>query len=225
MRSSSGLDVTFAITSMAFGAHHQVKGTEAEMITTIGTRVSPPGDGLPELVAAAVAGNRAAWDMLVERFAPLVTSVTRRFGLTPSDADDVGQTVWLHLVEHLADLREPRALPGWIVTTTRREALRILSGRRRVEVVDPQTDTRLDIVTTDEPDANLLQTERRRAVRAGLANLQASHRDLLLLTADADSSYRQISQRLGIPIGSIGPTRARCLHKLKNTAPLQALAS
>jgi len=184
-----------------------------------------PSD-LPELVVAAVGGNRAAWNSLVERFAPLVTSVTRRFGLTPSDADDVRQNVWLHLVEHLADLREPRALPGWIATTARREALRILSGSRRVDVVDPQTDTRLDTVTTDEPDANLLRAERRQAVHAGLTELHAPQRDLLQLTdADTDISYRQISQRLGIPIGSIGPTRARCLLKLRNTAPLQALAS
>jgi len=196
------------------------------MTAAVGTRSSSPGDALPELVAAAVAGNRTAWDTLVQRYAPLITSVTRRFGLTPSDADDVRQNVWLRLVEHLADLREPRALPGWIVTTTRREALRVLSTRRRVEVADPQTDTRLDTITNDEPDANLLRAERRQAVHAGLAELQAPQRDLLLLTfADTDISYRQISQRLGIPTGSIGPTRARCLHKLKTTAPLQALAS
>ena len=196
------------------------------MTAPVETRSSSPADALPELVAAALAGNRTAWDTLVQRFAPLVTSVTRRFGLTPSDADDVRQNVWLHLVEHLADLREPRALPGWIATTARREALRILSGRRRVEVVDPQTDTRLDTVTTIEPDANLLRAERRQAVHAGLAELHAPQRDLLQLTvADTDNSYRQISRRLGIPIGSIGPTRARCLHKLRNTAPLQALAS
>ena len=196
------------------------------MTAPVGTRSSSAADALPDLLAAAVAGNRTAWDTLVERFAPLVTSVTRRFGLTPSDADDVRQNVWLHLVEHLADLREPRALPGWIATTARREALRILTGRRRVEVVDPQTDTRLDTFTTDEPDENLLRAERRQAVHAGLAELHAPQRDLLQLTvADTDNSYRQISRRLGIPIGSIGPTRARCLHKLRNTAPLQALAS
>ena len=196
------------------------------MTAPVGTRSSSPGRELPELVAAALAGNRSAWDTLVARFGPLITSVTRRYGLSPGDADDVRQNVWLHLVEHLADLREPRALPGWIATTARRETLRVLSGRRRVEPVDPQTDTRLDTVTTDEPDANLLRAERRHAVHAGLAELRAPQRDLLQLTvADTDNSYRQISRRLGIPIGSIGPTRARCLHKLRNTAPLQALAS
>ena len=117
-------------------------------------------------------------------------------------------------------------LDGRIVTTTRREAMRVLTARRRVEPVDPHTDPRLDTATTNEPGANLLQTERHHAVRAGLADLQSPHRDPLLLTfADPDSTYRQISQRWGIPIGSIGPTRARCLHELKNTAPLQSLAS
>ena len=196
------------------------------MTAPASSRSSSTAAALPELVAAAVTGNRTAWDTLVQRFAPLITTVTRRFGMTPSDADDVRQNVWLHLVEHLTDIREPRALPGWIVTTTRREALRVLSARRRVEVVDPQTDPRLDTATTSEPDANLLQAERREAVHAGLAELQAPQRNLLLLTfADSDNSYRQISRRLDIPIGSIGPTRARCLHKLRNIAPLQALAS
>lgn len=196
------------------------------MTAPVGTQSSSLSGALPELVAAAVAGNRTAWDTLVERFAPLVTSVTHRFGLTPTDADDVRQNVWLHLVEHLADLREPRALPGWIVTTTRREALRVLSARRRVQPVDPHIDPRLETATTNEPDASLLRAERHQAVHAALAELQPPQRNLLLLTvADTDTSYRQVSQLLGIPTGSIGPTRARCLRKLRNTAPLQALAS
>ena len=90
-----------------------------------------PSD-LLELVAAAVSGDQAAWNSLVERFAPLVTSVIRRFRLTEGDADDVRQNTWLRLVEHLEGIREPRALPGWIVTTTRNEALRVLSARRRL---------------------------------------------------------------------------------------------
>ena len=184
-----------------------------------------PSD-LPELVAAAVSGNRAAWNSLVERFEPLVTSVIRRFRLNESDADDVRQNTWLRLVEHLKDLREPRALPGWIATTTRNEALRVLSARRRVEPVDPHVDARLDTFNKQELVANLLLAERRKAVHGGLAKLQAAQRDLLmLLFADPEVSYRQISRRLGMPIGSIGPTRARCLQKLKDTTDVRALAS
>jgi RNA polymerase sigma factor (sigma-70 family) len=183
-----------------------------------------PSD-LPELVAAAVSGNRAAWNSLVERFAPLVTSVIRRFRLTESDADDVRQNTWLRLVEHLEGIREPRALPGWIATTTRNEALRVLSARRRVEPVDPQVDDRLDTINNEDLAMNLLLVERRQAVRAGLAELRSEHRELLLLVSDPEISYRQISRRLGMPTGSIGPTRARCLQKLRDTTTLQALAS
>jgi RNA polymerase sigma factor (sigma-70 family) len=187
---------------------------------------SNSGHFLPELVAAAVAGNGAAWNTLVERFSPLVTAVTRRYRLTDGDADDVAATVWLRLVEQLANVREARALPKWIVTTTRNEALRVLAARRRVEVVDPMADSRLDKAESIDVATDLLLTERRHAVNEGLAELRAPHRELLLLTfADTPISYREISQRLGMPAGSIGPTRARCLKKLKNTAPVRALAS
>jgi RNA polymerase sigma factor (sigma-70 family) len=162
---------------------------------------------------------------LVARFSSLVTSVVRRFRLTPADADDIAQTVWLCLIEHLADLREPRALPGWIVTTTRREAKRVLSARR-VEPVDPQADHRLDRIDRRDVAADLLSAERRQAVRDGLSELPTRHRELLLLTvADPDIPYRQISRRLGIPTGSIGPTRARTLRKLGDSEPVRALAS
>jgi len=188
---------------------------------------SPPSSDLTELVVAAVDGSRSAWNVLVERFSPLVTALTRRFGLNHSDAEDVAQTVWLRLVEHLARLREPRALPGWIATTTRNESLRVLSAQNRVDLVDPQTDARLDTTTSDDDVAmNLLLAERRQAVNAGLEVLRAPQRELLLLTvADPPMSYRQISQRLNMPTGSIGPIRARCLKNLKITPPLRALAS
>lgn len=186
---------------------------------------SSSGDSLPELVAESVDGNRTAWNSLVERFAPLVASVTQRFRLTQSDADDVQQTVLLRLVENLPNLREPRALPGWIVTTTRHEALRTLSANHRVEAVDPQSDARLDTVERREPAANLVLAEQREAVHAGLAELRSEQRELLLLTvADPKVSYRQISQRLGMPTGSIGPTRGRCLRHLRATKPLRTLS-
>lgn len=122
-------------------------------------------------------------------------------------------------------VREPRALPGWIVTTTRNEALRTLSAQRRVEPADPQVDDRLDTVNNEDLATNLLRAEQRQAVRAGLEELRSEHRELLLLVSDSEISYRQISRRLGMPTGSIGPTRARCLQKLRDTTAVQALAS
>ena len=196
------------------------------MTTTSERRPASPPIDLPELVAAAIGGNRFAWNALVERFAPLVTSVIRRFRLNEADSDDVRQNVWLSLVEHLADVREPRALPGWITTTTRREALRVLSARVRVVVVDPQSDWRLDVVNNADPASYLLLEERHNAVHAGLAELRSEHREILLLSFfDPDATYRAISQHLGMPVGSIGPTRGRCLQRLRETPPLQALAS
>ena len=146
--------------------------------------------------------------------------------MTDSDADDVRQNLWMRLVEHLKDIREPRALPGWVMTTTRNEAIRVLAAKRRTEPVDPLQDGRLDRVERAELDANLLQDEYRLAVHEGLRELRPEHRELIELTfADAPISYQQISRRLGIPIGSIGPTRARCLKKLERTAAIRAIAS
>jgi RNA polymerase sigma factor (sigma-70 family) len=183
-------------------------------------------DALPELVALALQGNQRAWQDLVHRYSPLVSSVIRRYRMNDSDADDVRQNLWMRLVEHLKDIREPRALPGWVMTTTRNEAIRVLAGKRRTEPVDPQQDDRLDNIEHTEPDADLIRAEHRAAVHAGLRELRPEHRELIELTfADTPISYQQISTRLGIPIGSIGPTRARCLKKLERTAAIRALAS
>ncbi len=177
--------------------------------------VSSPID-LPELVAAAAAGHQVAWAGLVERFGPLISSLIGRYRLAPSDASDVRQTVWLRLVKHIGNLREPRALRCWIITTTRNEAQRVLSARRRVYLVDPQMEsTTLDRAGDVDLDEILLRQERRAAVHAGLDELRHKHRDLLiLLFADPEVSYQEISRKLGIPTGSIGPTRARSLRKL-----------
>ena len=172
-------------------------------------------------------GNQPPGAGLVERFNPLISAVTRRYRLAPSDASDVRQTVWLRLVEHIEDLREPRALPGWIATTTRNEAQRVLSARRRVHLVDPQVQShRLDRPSHVDLDENLLRQETQAAVHAGLNELRPEHRDLLiLLFADPELSYQEISRKLGIPTGSIGPTRARSLQKLHATTPIRLLAS
>ena len=96
-----------------------------------------------ELVRAAVNGDAAAWNALVDRYQPLVLSVVRSFRLRESDAQDVNQTVWLRLVERLGDLREPRALPGWLVTTTRNECVQVLREGRRTFSFDPLNENEL----------------------------------------------------------------------------------
>ena len=172
------------------------------------------------LIRAAKSGNRAAWNALVRRYAPLVNSVARGYRLSASDSEDVSQTVWLKLFQNLAVLREARALPGWLKTTTQREALHWLTKSRRTDLVDPTVlDVWLDARAPGTAvDNDLLRFEADRALHAGLAELLPRHRDLLvMLHAEPQHSYREISHALGIPPGSIGPTRARCLEKLRKT--------
>jgi RNA polymerase sigma factor (sigma-70 family) len=181
-------------------------------------------DSLAVLVSRAQKGDQDAWNSIVERFLPLVGAIARRHRLAPTDGDDVGQTVWLRLVEHLGDLREPAALPGWIRTTARNECLRLLAARGRTRVVDPQAGG-LDIVADDLTDAELLADERRQALRDALAELPEGRRELLLLLLiDPPLAYEEISRRLGIPIGSIGPTRARAFAQLRDTEALRNLS-
>jgi RNA polymerase sigma factor (sigma-70 family) len=185
-----------------------------------------------DLVTAAGTGDEQAWGELVDRFAPLVHSVIRSYGLNRADAADVNQTVWLRLVEHLSRLREPTALAGWLATTTRHECYRLLRLGRRTQPFDPH-DESVDahvaaslLVDPATPDERLLRAERRQVLREGLAQLPSRCRDLLsLLAADPPVSYREIGERLGMPIGSVGPTQARCLRKLRDCPALAGYLS
>jgi RNA polymerase sigma factor (sigma-70 family) len=175
------------------------------------------------LVRASADGSAEAWNELVRRYAPLVMAVTRNYRLTAADAEDVSQTVWLRLVEHLADLREPGALPGWLATTTQRECTRQMTRSRRVLPMDPQADGVIQQCTTADPDAGMLRAELRQALRDGIAELSARDQWLLQLrAADPPKSYHEISQLLGMPIGSIGPTLRRSLGRLRETTAVRA---
>ena len=182
---------------------------------------------VPELVAAALGGDQEAWGQLVSRYTPLVLSIVRRHRLQGSDAEDVVQTVWLRLVEHLGDLREPAALPGWIVTTARNECLRVVKARRVLPSEDP-TDHRKPYAGASDVavEAGILDAERHEALLAALAELPERPRALLLLLIeDPPVPYDEISARLGIPIGSIGPTRARALSRIRAYPAVHALLS
>jgi RNA polymerase sigma factor (sigma-70 family) len=175
------------------------------------------------LVRASASGSETAWNELVRRYSPLVMAVTRSYQLTADDAKDVSQTVWLRLVENLANLREPDALPGWLATTTQRECIRQLRQGRRVLPVDPHTDGALQQCPTVDPDTDILRAELHQALRDGLAELPERDQELLKLrAADPPKSYEEISQLLGMPIGSIGPTLRRCLDRLRETSAVRA---
>jgi RNA polymerase sigma factor (sigma-70 family) len=168
-----------------------------------------------DLVAAAHHGDSAAWDTLVGRYSALVWAVARAHRLGPADAADVTQTVWLRLVENLGRLREPEHLGGWLRTTTRNESLRVL---RRAGREIPDDDAQQDVPTPpeDSPELQLLAGERDRLVWTALAGLTDRCRRLLrVLAYSPDASYAEISATLGLPVGSIGPTRARCLGFLR----------
>jgi RNA polymerase sigma factor (sigma-70 family) len=178
---------------------------------------------LPALVKASIDHSQDAWNELVRRYAGLVTYVIRHYRLSMADAQDVSQLVWLRLVEHLGQIREPTALPGWLATTTRHECERYLRINGRSVVMDPITMGLAERADGPEVDEVLLAAERRQALIEGLAELAPQHRELLkMLTADPPYAYAEISRVLGIPIGSIGPTRSRVLGKLRETWAVRA---
>jgi RNA polymerase sigma factor (sigma-70 family) len=177
-------------------------------------------DPVADLVRAAASGSGSAWEALVDRFAPLVWNICMRYKLSRHDAADVSQNVWLRLTERLDTIREPSALAGWLATTTRRECLATFRNHRSEVPNAMELDVADDVESTD-PARNILFSERHDALLAALAELPEAARSLLLLLmADPPRTYRQISDELGIPIGSIGPTRARYLERLRQSPAL-----
>jgi len=178
-----------------------------------------------DLVARARNGEKQAWDELVERYAPLIWSICRRYQLSRADADDVGQSVWLGLLDHLGSLRDPAALPGWLATTTRRECARILRVARRPEAPGRVPGAE-EVADKQAPVAEheLLRAERHVALLEAFTYLPPHCQQLIaLLIQDPPVSYAEISAKLGIPVGSIGPTRARCLKQLRRHPAIAAL--
>ncbi|MDG4764189.1 sigma-70 family RNA polymerase sigma factor [Solwaraspora sp. WMMD406] len=184
-------------------------------------------EAVATLVTAAASGDESAWTQLVRRYTPLVVAVIRSHGLDRTDAADVNQTVWLRLVEHLGRLRESHALPAWLVTTTRRECHRMLRLGRRTQPFDPHADPVdgragvFGLVEPSAPDEELLRAERQQALRDAFAQLPSRCQDLLaMLAQDPPASYREVGERLGMPVGSVGPTQARCLARLRSCPAL-----
>lgn len=165
-----------------------------------------------DLVKGAAAGDQRSWDELVERYSGLLWSITRCHGLPDAEAADVHQTTWLRLVERLESLRDPARVGAWLATTARRESLRQLSRRAR-EIPG--------VADGPEPAGLDAAEDRDRSLYAALTALPGRCGRLLrLLAATPPASYLEISAALGMPIGSIGPTRARCLgHLRKSLAP------
>jgi RNA polymerase sigma factor (sigma-70 family) len=177
---------------------------------------------LCRLVRAAVAGDGRAFESLVGRFERPLRSIVRSYRLTGWDADDVIQSTWMQFLEHGGGLREPAAVSGWLATTARRYCLRLLQSHvRELLLEDP---TAGDRGYDGQLDVDMLAAERREALDASMSRLTDRQRDLMTLLLDEpELSYEEVGQRLGLPIGSIGPTRARSLSRLRRDQRLRAL--
>ena len=184
--------------------------------SSVQSRQALPGLGTPRLLELAAGGDRAAWEQLVDRYIGLIWSITRDYRLSESDAADVTQTTWLRLLEHVERIEAPERLASWLATTARRECARVVAGRVRVVLAFDEAGLEQVGAVQPELDAPLLAEERARDVRAAVEALPPRWRELLeLLMADPPVSYAEIAQRLGVPVGSIGPTRGRCLRRLR----------
>lgn len=177
--------------------------------------MTDPSAPTAALLARAAAGDQRAWDALVGRHSGLIAAVARGFRLGSADVDDVVQTTWLRLTEHLGRIDEPERLPGWLATTARRECLRLLRRAGRERPVGD--DAALDRVDDGAAavDAALLTDEQNRAVWHAFLGLGDRCQQLLRIAVAEPEHYAQVAEALGMPMGSIGPTRRRCLERLK----------
>jgi RNA polymerase sigma factor (sigma-70 family) len=175
-----------------------------------------------QLVAACLRGDQAAWDILVDRYAALIYSIPLKYGFREADAADVFQSVCVTLLEKLDTIREPRGLAAWIITTTSRQCLALAhrQSRERNRTADRQVAAEIEAADPDAlPEDEMLALERQYVVRAAVDQLPPRCRGLieaLFTDAHEQTSYQQLADRLGVPMNSLGPTRARCLSRLRH---------
>jgi RNA polymerase sigma factor (sigma-70 family) len=167
-------------------------------------------------VRQAATGDIHAWNRLVDQYSRLIWSITASFKLGESDASDVVQTTWMRLIEHIDRIEQPARVGSWLASTARNECLRHVAARKRIVLV--HEDSEFDGADQHGPavDEVLLSSERVQDVRQAMTHLPPQWQRLMeMLMADPPVSYAEISDQLGVPIGSIGPTRGRCLAKLR----------
>jgi RNA polymerase sigma factor (sigma-70 family) len=175
-------------------------------------------DPVPGWVRAAAAGDARAWERIVDRYAGLVWSICRAQRMSDDDAADAVQLTWLRLLQNLERIRDPQRLAGWLATTCRRECLALLrQSRSSVTVEDKHMDRLLG--STDPADQPVLAAEQYAALWQAFQRLsewcQRVLRALILDVEDGPPSYPLVASQLQTPVGSLGPTRARCLSQLR----------
>ena len=168
------------------------------------------------------AGEAAGWEALLDRYAALIYSIARKYGLGDADCADVFQAVCVTLLEKLGTVRAPGGLAAWLITTTSRQCLAVLRRQRRDQAHSAGGAGQAgETAVSDEaelPEAELLAIERQRQVRAAMAQLTPNCRRLveaLFTDASEQQTYQQLATGLGVPANSLGPTRARCLDQLR----------
>ena len=181
-----------------------------------GYQQNPDPGHVALLVRHAAMGDKEAFERLVAQFSRLIWSITGEFRLVESDAADVVQTTWLRLLEHIGRLEYPDRVGSWLAATARHECLRSLAAHKRLVLGHDQQDMEEAPATGPEVDERLLARERDQVVRDAMSHLPNRWQRLLeMLMADPPVPYAEISDELGLPVGSIGPTRGRCLARLR----------
>jgi RNA polymerase sigma factor (sigma-70 family) len=217
--------------SLRLGEEKQTRRVaQTNMPTPWSARGEAPGGRFasktdPELIAVCLAGNAEAWDALIERYEALIYSVLVRSGLSQPDADDLFQDVCLILYNHLGDLRDTARLASWLISTAKREVWR-LHRRRKPHPMADLSEREWEFESAEpiaspespQPEASAIALEEQHLVRLAMGQMQERCRQLLALLymKDPPASYAEVSSQLSLPSGSIGPTRARCLQKLKD---------
>jgi RNA polymerase sigma factor (sigma-70 family) len=203
-------------TRTAAAAEHEQGIDKLDLFTANVAEFEVADLDIARLVKRASAGDTRAWERLIDKYGRLVWSITRDFKLVESDAADVFQTTWMRLIEHIDRIEHPDRLGSWLAATARNECLRCLASHKRLVLA--HEDVVLDGPAHHEAeiDEGLLAAERAQVVREAMTQLPRRWQRLMeLLMADPPASYAEISDELGLPVGSIGPTRGRCLARLR----------
>jgi len=174
------------------------------------------------LVKECLSGNRKAWEILVERYSRLIYSIALRRGLGEEDAADVFQTVCVKLLANLEKLKNDQHLIGWMITTAKYECSHLLRQkyRQHTSLSQDTGNSKLEnIVAEDElPMDQIIQLQEEDMVRQAVEELGPRCQQLInmLYLSTPPLSYAEVAAQLDVPVGSIGPTRARCLKTLKD---------
>ena len=191
-----------------------VVDTDVEGVQAVGRDVAELD--VTRLVRRAANGDPRAWEQLIDKYGRLIWSITTGFKLVESDAADVFQTTWMRLIEHIDRIEHADRVGSWLAATARNECLRLLATRKRLVLVHENDSFDGPVPHEPQVDEALLAAERAEVVREAMTHLPRRWQRLMeMLMSDPPASYAEISDELGLPVGSIGPTRGRCLARLR----------